>query len=213
MELRCTCGAVLPEDARFCHKCGKPQLEDDIARVEAEQSAPVAPVQAPLQPPTVEKTLPGISFRNTRAVLISLFVAAGALIGLMAVSLLIAPLAPLVLCAAGFIAVRMYRRQSGEALTTAAGARLGWMTGLWLFLIVAILCTLVALMVANPDAWQQLKEGWSKLPQASKLLTLSQHDFEMQLLISLPFSFLFLTLLPGLGGMLGAKMSLGRRAS
>jgi hypothetical protein len=170
-------------------------------------------VQAPLLPPTIAPTVTGISFKNTRAVLISLVVALGALIGLMAISLLIAPLAPLVLCAAGFVAVRMYRRQSGETLTTAAGARLGWMTGLWLFLIVAILCTLVALMVANPDAWQQLKAGWSKLPQASKLLSLSQHDFEMQLLVSLPFSFLFLTLLPGLGGMLGARMSAGRRPS
>ncbi|MBV9294668.1 MAG: zinc-ribbon domain-containing protein, partial [Acidobacteriaceae bacterium] len=23
MQQRCTCGAILPEDARFCHKCGK----------------------------------------------------------------------------------------------------------------------------------------------------------------------------------------------
>jgi len=156
---------------------------------------------------------PGISFRNSRAVLVSLFVAAGALVGLMAISLLIPPLAPLVLCGAGFIAARVYRRQSDEPLSTAAGARLGWMTGLWLFLVVAILCALVALMVANPEAWKQLQAAWSQLPQASKLLALSQHDFVMQLLVSLPLSFLFLTLLPGLGGMLGAKTSAGRRPS
>ena len=23
----CTCGAQLPPDARFCHKCGKPQYD------------------------------------------------------------------------------------------------------------------------------------------------------------------------------------------
>lgn len=143
-----------------------------------------------------------------------MIVAAGALFGLMAISLLIPPLSPLVLCAAGFIAARLYRRQSNEPLTTAGGARLGWMTGLWLFLVVAILCTMVALLVANPDAWRQLKAAWAQLPQASKLLTLTQHDFEVQLLVSLPVSFLFLTVLPGLGGMLGARMpAAGRRPS
>ena len=24
----CTCGAELPPDSRFCHKCGKPQREE-----------------------------------------------------------------------------------------------------------------------------------------------------------------------------------------
>jgi hypothetical protein len=212
VEQRCTCGAVLPDDARFCHKCGKPQWEDDIARIGAQEASP-APVQSPAMPSTVGPTAPGISFRNSRAVLVSLIVAAGALVAFMAISLLVPALSPLVLCAAGFTAARVYRRQSDEPLTTAAGARLGWMTGLWLFLVVAILCALVALVVANPEAWQQLKAAWSQLPQASKLLNLSQHDFVMQLLVSLPFSFLFLTLLPGLGGMLGARMSAGRRSS
>jgi hypothetical protein len=132
----------------------------------------------------------------------------------MVISMLIPPLAPLVLCAAGFVAARVYRGQSPEPLTPAAGARLGWMTGLWLFLVVAIFCALIALVVANPESWQQLKVAWAQLPQASKLLTLSQHDFEVQLLVSLPVSFLFLTVLPGLGGMLGARKSLiGRRPS
>ncbi len=34
----CTCGAQLPPDALFCHKCGKPQRE--IAPVAAEAPAP-----------------------------------------------------------------------------------------------------------------------------------------------------------------------------
>src|SRR5689334_2027095 len=27
----CTCGAQLPEDARFCHRCGKPQRNETFA--------------------------------------------------------------------------------------------------------------------------------------------------------------------------------------
>jgi len=30
----CSCGARLPEDARFCHKCGQPQFEQDVVREE-----------------------------------------------------------------------------------------------------------------------------------------------------------------------------------
>ena len=34
----CTCGAQLPPDARFCHKCGKPQY--DYPGVEEPEPAP-----------------------------------------------------------------------------------------------------------------------------------------------------------------------------
>ncbi len=131
----------------------------------------------------------------------------------MAIGLLIPPLAPLVLCAAGFVAARVYRSQSAEPLTTVAGARLGWMTGLWMFLVLVILFAMTALFVSNPEAWQRLKSSWAQWPQMSTFLNLSQHDFVVQLLVSLPFSFLLLTLLPGLGGMLGAKMSAPRPPS
>ena len=192
-----------------------PQREEDIARMNAQEAAPAAPVQAPLAPPALSSSSPvsGISFHNSRAVLVSLFVAAGALIGLLAIGVIIPPLAPAVLCGAGFVAARVYRRQSNEPLSTAAGARLGWMTGLWLFLPFAVVCALAALLAANQDVWQQIKDTWARLPQASKLLTLTQHDFEVQLLVSLPITFLFLTVLPGLGGMLGARMAPGRRPS
>src|SRR5258707_7098587 len=68
----CTCGAQLPEDARFCHKCGKPQ-RDEPHLVEPEPPPPMpigiegAP-QAPAAPPS-------IGFHNTTAVWIALRVA------------------------------------------------------------------------------------------------------------------------------------------
>lgn len=122
------------------------------------------------------------------------------------------PLFPIVLCAAGFAATRLYNQKAKQPLNTAAGARLGWMTGLWLFLAVAVMFAIAAVVVSNAQGWEQIKAIWAQVPQASKLVSMSQHEFLMQLLIDLPFFFLLFTLLPGLGGILGAKFP-GRRSS
>jgi hypothetical protein len=199
---------MLPEDARFCHRCGKPQYEEDISRLASENTPTVSAHAA--SPSPVPPTS-GISFKNSRAVLISILVAAGTLVALVAIGLLLPPLFPLVLCGAGFVAARLYSGRSSQPLSTAAGARLGWMTGLWLFVVVALLCAMAAISVASPEGWEQAKSLWAQLPQASKLLTLSQHEFFVQLLVALPFFFFLMTLLPGLGGILGAKLSRRRQ--
>lgn len=213
MEKRCTCGAVLPEDARFCHKCGKPQFEEDRERLEAQESVST-PVQSRLEPPALTPAAAGkgasISFRNSRAVVITLLVAAGAMIGFPLIALFAPALFPFFLCGVGFVAVRVYRARSFEMLSAGAGARLGWMTGLWLFLVVAILLAICSIFVASPEGWEQMRAAWSQVPQAAKLVHLSQHEFLMQMLVTLPFSFFMLTLLPGLGGLLGAKFSARR---
>ncbi len=206
---RCTCGAVLPEDARFCHKCGKPQYEEDIARLAALEAPPV-PVL--VREPVQAGAASGISFRNSRAVLISLVVAALAFFASLLATMLWAPLFPIVLCAAGFVAARLYRSNATEPLTPGAGARLGWMTGLWLFLIVALLCTVAAVYLSTPQGWEQAKAFWAQFPEMSKGLG-DQHDVLTTLVMRLPFLFFLLTLLPGLGGMLGAKSSPRQRPS
>ena len=209
-QQRCTCGALLPEDARFCHKCGKPQYPEDIERLSAPQ--PPSPLQAPIEPPGSTPSSSSISFRNSRAVLISLVVAGAAFVGSGAAALLSPLLFPLILCAAGYVAARLYRRQSSETLTAAAGARLGWMTGLWLFLIVAVLSAITAIYVSSPQGWEQIRAMWSQVPEVSKVLV-NQHDFLMRLAVNLPFFFFLLTLLPGLGGMLGARGARRRPSS
>jgi hypothetical protein len=208
----CTCGAILPEDARFCHKCGKPQFEENIAALNSEQES--ESVQAAPQPSTISNAPPvGISFKNSRAVVISLVVAAGAMVCFFPIAFLAPPLFPVFLCAVGFVTVRIYKGRSAESLSTSAGARLGWMTGLWIFLVFAVLLALSAIMVANPELWQQLQETWARLPQTAPLTSLSQHDFLVRLLVMFPFFFFLFTLLPGLGGILGAKLSLRKRTS
>lgn len=208
-QQRCTCGANLPEDARFCHKCGKPQYEEDIARL-AESHAST-PVQAPISPVTSAAPLP-ISFRNSRAVLISLVVAAVAFFASMLAAVVWPPLFFLVLCTAGYTAAKLYRGQTVEPLTSAGGARLGWMTGLWLFLLMTVLCAIAAVYLSTPEGWQQAEVVWRQFPEMSKGIG-SQHDVLSALLMGIPFLFVFLTLFTGLGGMLGAKSAPPRRPS
>ena len=144
---------------------------------------------------------------------VTLLVAAGAMVGFPLLALFAAPLFPFFLCGVGFVAVRIYRSRSPEILSAAAGARLGWMTGLWLFLVVAVLLTMTSIFVASPEGWEQMRAAWAKIPQAAKLSHMTQHEFLMQMLIGLPFVFLMLTLLPGLGGLLGAKFFTRRTQS
>ncbi|MBV9305569.1 MAG: zinc ribbon domain-containing protein [Acidobacteriaceae bacterium] len=212
MQPRCTCGAILPDDARFCHKCGKPQFEEDAARISLQQASDT--VQAPSEPVTVSGTpVTGISFKNSRAVVISLVAAVGAMVGFLPVAYLAPALFPLLLCAMGFVAVRIYKSSSAEPMTVSAGARLGWMTGLWLFAIFAVLLALGAIMFMNPQVWQQFQEAAARTPQAAAVSSMSQHEAMVQLLIAFPFCFFLFTLLSGLGGMLGAKLPLRKRAS
>ena len=134
-------------------------------------------------------------------------VAAGTLLALVAISLLVPALLPLVLCGAGFIAVRVYNGRAVQPLTAAGGARLGWMTGFWMFLAFAVMCAVTALAVNSPEIWEQAKSMSAQFPQAAKLALLSPHDFLMQLVVEVPLFFFLVTLLPGLGGILGAKLS------
>jgi hypothetical protein len=200
---RCTCGAILPDDARFCHKCGAPQYQEDIARL-GQQTVP-APELPTVQPAPV--AVSKVSFRNSRAVWITFAVAAVTLVAMVALGFLFPPLFPIVLCAAGFVATRLYNQKAKQPLNAAGGARLGWMTGLWVFLAVAVVCAIAAIVVSNPDNWEQIKSAWAQFPQAAQFASMTPHEFLKRLLMNLPISFLVFTLLPGLGGIIGAKFS------
>ncbi len=138
MPLRCSCGAVLPEDARFCHKCGKPQYEEDIARLSAfDQPAEIRTPE--VVPSPVPSRIPSpIGFGNGRAVRITLSVAAFSLFALSVIASAAPPLAFPIMIAAGFTSARIYLRRTAENLTASGGAALGAMTWLWLYLVEAI---------------------------------------------------------------------------
>ena len=195
----CTCGAQLPPDARFCHKCGKPQREEDVP-VE-EQPIVIAPPPPPVQPAEP----PPISFRNAMAVRVAL--ATG--IPMFLLSAVAGPLALAVPVAGGFFAVYLYRRRTGQKVTVLAGARLGWISGIIVFAIVTVVLTLVMVMLSQPDFMQSMRD------QMAKMSSVSQDELTKRiellrtpsgLALGLLDAFLSYTLLTALGGAVGAKI-------
>jgi uncharacterized membrane protein YvbJ len=206
--MQCTCGAQLPDDARFCHRCGKPQFEEDIARIEQEQRA------VPL-PSTAQVPAGRIDFSNRKAVLVSIAVSmltlfvftASSVLMPFAASLLMLPL----FCFAGFTAARWYTKQTGESITAQAGARLGFMTALWAFLVVVVICVFMAIFVSNPQWRDQLvsiinAQGNPAASQIAKMLD-DPRRFILLMMGELLVNFCLFTFPSMLGGMLSVRFS------
>lgn len=210
MEQRCTCGASLPEDARFCHKCGKPQYEEDIARLAAEQTAAApTPKPAAVEPAHAAAR---IGFGNLRAVLITMAVAALSLV-LLCAAAIVAPLfGPIILCAAGFAAAKFYKKRTVEPLSPGGGAFLGLMTGLWLFLVIAICAAITSVYVASPEGRELMKAAMPRMPEVAKLLD-DPHQFLVSILEGLVPMFFIATISAAFGGLLAARTSARRRPS
>jgi hypothetical protein len=192
----CTCGAQLPPDALFCHKCGKPQRE--ILTVEAQPSEAVETVPPPLS--GLRDALP-LNFRNAAAVRIGLIVAAGA-----TVAFFILPF--LNWAVGGFLAVFLYRRRTGLLLNLGAGMRMGWITGVMAFVLYIIpfaieipqMNTVMAERLRNmtgqdPQLMQQMIQFFQSGPGLASVVT-----------VSLIAMFLIITFLSMAGGALGAKI-------
>jgi len=198
----CTCGAQLPPDARFCHKCGKPQREEDQVVEEQPIVVIAPPAVAPPPPP------PAISFRNAIAVRVAL--ATGIPIVLLSalLSAVAGPLGMAVPVAGGFFAVYLYRRRTGEKITVLAGARLGWISGIIVFSILTLLLTMTVLVLSQPDLVQSMRDQMTKMsPLSQEELTRSMDALRTPsgLAVALLNAFLSYTLLTALGGAVGAK--------
>ncbi len=208
MEPRCTCGALLPADARFCHKCGRPQYEEDIERLSSSSEAASIPVQAPLDVPIAGTAVP-IGFGNIRAVVTTMAVAAFALVVLLIFAMFAPPLGLLVLCAAGYAAAYVYRRQTAQPLSTGGGAYLGLMTGLWLFLVFAMSVAAIGIELGSPTGREMLRVGMARVPEAAKMLD-NPHELLVSITETLIPMFFLATVSAAFGGMLAAR-TLARR--
>ena len=202
----CTCGAKLPPDARFCHKCGKPQFE--MPEPEPEEAEPVVVAVA-----QKAVAIPEPGFRNPVAVRIGLIVAllsffASALSG----PILVLPLVWLV--AAGFLSVYLYKRRTGMPMTAGSGARLGWMTGLFAFVILLVLLTTIVLVVSDQSAASKLLEEMkARGADVNAELMVNAFRNPSGILQIVLVSFIVFTLFPTIGGVIGAKLLSGRARS
>ncbi|MBZ5636076.1 MAG: zinc ribbon domain-containing protein [Acidobacteriia bacterium] len=194
----CTCGVQLPPDARFCHKCGKPQREEDVP-VE-EKPVVVLPPPPPLEQPPL-----AINFHNAIAVRVALL--AGALAFL--ISAVLGPLGLVALAAGGFFAVYLYRRRTGTRLSVANGARLGWIAGIFIFAIAILVFTIQLVAVSPAEMMNQLRVQMAKNysvteAQVNQVISFLQSPSGIAAIVL--FSFFPITLLPALGGAVGAKL-------
>jgi hypothetical protein len=203
---RCTCGAQLPEDALFCHKCGKPQRE----LMTVDEPEPVSP---PPPIPVVAATASAaqvINFHNGTAVRIALGMGVLAFLCLLVVGQLALPegLIFVWLAAAGFLAVFLYRRSTGQRLSVMNGARLGWISGIFGFVIVTIILTMLVIALSEPSVVTALREQIKTrgIPEANLDQMIAALHSPSGITSALGLFFLLFTILPAFGGAVGAKL-------
>lgn len=217
----CSCGTQLVEAARFCHRCGKPQ-GDLLAPEEPETFESIPEPEAPaLKPPPLsplaDVALSEISFHNRAAVAVAMLVA------LVFWLITFVPLPPVIavpllfidLLAGGFFAVWFYARRTGQTLTVRSGAHLGWLTGVFCFVIGTVVAAINMLLIgftADKNFWEAYKKVLIENGQAAgdveKLMQGMQDPSAVLLIVifSMAFFFAVFVLLPVLGAMLGAKV-------
>jgi hypothetical protein len=215
----------LPADARFCHRCGRPlfaeappEVEDsgvfthppDLVHSADDLRAIVGP--APDSPGV-------ISFHNMKAVSAAFYTAiliwvlmviplGGGAVGLF--------LKLFVLLGGGFLAVIFYSRRTGQLLSVAAGARLGWITGVLFYVIWMLFFTVTILVLQDQgglmEAYRkQLQEANAPADSIKQITEIMQSPeaFGAAILLMLAIVFVAFTLPMILGGAAAAK-ALGR---
>ena len=203
----CTCGAELVPGARFCHHCGKPQRPEDLAGpVAAGETAEQEP--APVAAP--EPAAPEIGFRNATALRVAMLTGA---LAFLATSLPLPPVVRLLLLmGAGFFAVYLYRRRSGQPVAVPAGIRMGWISGLFCFVLFTLLFTLsfsaLALMTRDGGMSVYLRDHLAAMgmPEESIKQALEILASPWQMLGMLAWLFITSTFLPALGGAIGSRL-------
>ena len=195
----CTCGAQLPPDALFCHKCGKPQRELVAPEIHTPEHEEFVPPPAPL--PLATDALP-MSFRNPVAMRIA-FTAAilGALLSWVPV------LNVILWLGAGYFAVFFYRRRTGHLLNLGAGLRMGWITGVMMFAIVAVLFTAFVIVFNVSGGIEVLQSQFRNASDPKVQEALQTLRSGSGVAIFLMQLFLFITCLSMVGGALGAKLA------
>jgi len=196
MPETCTCGATLVEDARFCHKCGRPLFETEIT---PELPVDVPPVQQTPSRAALAAALP-VGFSNPIALHVAFLMSLALMLLQMipGVNLLFA----LWWLGAGWCAVLLYRRITGAVLSVRAGARLGTITGVLTFLSMAIIFAMTLLFMGKDFFAQLAKQD----PQISQVAG-NPPAMAMVMLLGLTLVFGVVVGVCAAGGALGARFA------
>jgi len=204
----CTCGAQLPPDARFCHKCGKPQFEENAPAVEPEIAETAS--RAPEFPQAVSApALP--SFHNPVAVRTAFLAASVA--ALLSSTPYVSLGCAVWFFAGGFFAVYLFRRRTGQLLSVRDGGRMGWITGVFTFLIITVLTTISAISTGSSggigatlrEQLRSMPMGDGKAEEALRMLE-TPGGVAAVIFFSLVLVFVSVMLLCVAGGAAGAKV-------
>jgi hypothetical protein len=150
------------------------------------------------------------SFHNPIAVRVGLFVASIA-----ALLCVVLPFGCVIwLPSAGFIAVYLYSRRTGQSLSVRSGARMGWIAGILSFAIFTVVFTVLIVAVANQPGGLSvaLREVLRSRPVPQQQLedalqVVSTPSGQASLYISaLLFSFTVTVVFCTAGGAIGAKV-------
>jgi hypothetical protein len=197
------------EGAVFCHRCGKPTREL-LAEEEPAEAVAAPVVEAASVPPLPAKNMP-VSFHNIVAVRIGLLVASVA--SMLDALPFIDTLFVVWSAGAGFAAVWLYRRSTGQPLSVRGGAKLGWITGVLNSVMVLVLLTLTfAASAGEVTAFlhQQLKaqaaQDPAKYAQAMSFID-SPYAIVFALLMFALLLFIVFTGACVAGGALGARFT------
>jgi hypothetical protein len=177
----------------------------------ATEEAEAEPTPQPALPELQPLRFPAdIGFHNGLAVRIGFIAAMGAVM----VSLFPIPFPwirlPLAFVLAGFLAVFLYSRRTGQTLSIRSGARMGWITGIFSFTLVTILFTVAA--VAASSQGEFAKQFRSQFPANDARADMAQQLLSNPAMIAgvvvlyLMLFFVVFTALPIIGGALGAKV-------
>jgi hypothetical protein len=212
----CTCGALPPDDARFCHKCGRPLRDEPVALPEEpEEPEEIPPTLSPRAESQRSKLSPqeppSIGFHNPVAVRVGLFGAAMA--SLLNIMPVIGLGCPLWLLAAGFFSAYLYSRRTQSILNVREGARVGWITGVFSFAIYVVIFTIGFISMTRRGGLAALdREQLAQIPwltgDIEETLRLMQDpSFQViGLILSLLFLFVLFAMVPLLGGALAARI-------
>lgn len=201
----CSCGAELPPDARFCHKCGKPQREEPVADALTRELQP-PPILAPAR--VVVPPIP-LSFRNPIALRVGLLASA-----LLCVTMMIPGVNYLSVVwwlAAGYFSVWIYKRRTGQPLTVRGGAHMGWITGVLSCVLLTLLFTLIMAAIQRAGGMSAIQTQLHDLAIDQKTVDEAMKRLQnpTEIVSSLAEMFLLMMLFCTAGGALGAKI-LGR---